>query len=86
MPSILGGMVAENSAVCRLRGVAEDLLDVLGEAHVEHLVRFIEDDDLKAAQLQRSPVDVVERAPGVATTTSTPRLSARNCRADGSPP
>ena len=47
-----------------LRGVAEDRLDVLGEAHVEHLVRFVEDDDLKAAQVQRSPGDVIECAPG----------------------
>src|SRR5262249_44557352 len=43
---------------------AEDRLDVLSETHVEHLVRFVEDDDLKATQVQRSPGDVVERAPG----------------------
>ena len=58
-------MVAENSAACRLlRGLAQYRLDVLGEAHVEHLVGLVEHDDLKAAQVQRSPGDVVERAPG----------------------
>src|SRR5262249_37138699 len=54
----------EQRGLPTLRGVAEDRLDVLGETHVEHLVRLVEDDDLKATQRQRSPGDVVERAPG----------------------
>ena len=54
----------EQRGLPAFRSAAKDLLDVLGEAHVEHLVCFVEDDDLKAAQLQRPPVDVVERAPG----------------------
>jgi hypothetical protein len=45
-----------------LGGVAEDLLDVVGEAHVEHLVGLVEHDRRQAAQLQRAPVDVVDRA------------------------
>ena len=40
------------------------VLDVLGEAHVEHLVGLVEHDHLEAAQVQRAPVDVVERAAG----------------------
>jgi len=64
-----------------LRGVAEDCLDILGEAHVEHLVRFVEDDDLKATQAQRSTGDVVERSPGrrhhyVGATIKRPQLPA----------
>ena len=47
-----------------LRSFAQYQLDVLGEAHVKHLVGLVEHDDLKAAQVQRSPGDVVERAPG----------------------
>ncbi len=44
-------------------GVGEDGLDVLREAHVEHLVGLVEHDDLEVAQVQRSPVEVVERTP-----------------------
>ncbi len=47
-----------------LRGLAEYRLDVLGEAHVKHLVGLVEHDDLQAAQVQRSPGDVVEGTPG----------------------
>ena len=47
-----------------LGSFAQYQLDVLGEAHVKHLVGLVEHDDLKAAQVQRSPGDVVERAPG----------------------
>ena len=59
-----GGSVAENSAVCRVFGRRlEDRLEVLGEAHVEHLVRLVEDDQLHAtSRLERAPADVIERA------------------------
>src|SRR5689334_4815520 len=40
----------------------ENLLEVVGEAHVEHLVRFVEDDDLNLRQRQRAATDVIERA------------------------
>ena len=52
------------AALGRVLFRSEDRLDVLGETHVEHLVRFVEDDDLEATQAQRSPGDVVKRAPG----------------------
>ena len=42
------GMVAENSATWRLSPTwPEDLLDVLGEAHLEHPVGLIEDEVLE---------------------------------------
>ena len=87
MPLMRGGIVAENSAVCpALRGVAEDRLDVLGEAHVKHLVRFVKDDDPEAAQVQRSAADVVERPPGrrhhhVDTAVKRPQLPANRLAA-----
>ena len=50
-PRCAAACVAEKSAVCRVFGVAlEDRLEVLGEAHVEHLVGFVEDHDLHAAR------------------------------------
>ena len=42
----------------------ENLLDVLGEAHVEHLVGLVEHHDLDVAQRQRATRDVVHRPPG----------------------
>ena len=52
----------EHHGLALRRGGREDLLDVVAEAHVEHLVGFIEDDGLDAAQLQRLAVDVVDDA------------------------
>ena len=62
MSAMRGGSVAEKSAVCRSRRLAENRLEVLGEAHVEHLVGFVEDDDLHAVEAQRLAADVIERA------------------------
>ena len=40
---ICAGIVAENSATClSVGGVRQDRLDVLGEAHLEHLVGLVE--------------------------------------------
>ena len=51
---IRAGIVAENSAVWRSwRRRLEDRVDVLGEAHVEHLVGLVEDEH---AQLSSSSV------------------------------
>ena len=44
---MVGEMVAENSAVWRLgRGRGQDRVEVLREAHVQHLVGLVEHDDL----------------------------------------
>ena len=42
----------------------EERLDVLGEAHVQHLVRLVEDEDAHLVELQRAPLEVVERPAG----------------------
>ena len=65
MARMRGGSVAENSAVCRSFGVRfEDRLEVLGEAHVEHLVGLVEHDGAHRAEIERAALDVVERAAG----------------------
>ena len=62
MASMRGGSVAENSTVWRsVRRGPEDRLDVLGEAHVEHLVGLVEHDDADAVEPQRAAIDVVDR-------------------------
>ena len=38
----------------------ENRLDVVGEAHVEHLVGLVEDDGTDRVESQRTPADVVE--------------------------
>ena len=60
--SIRGGIVAENSTVWRSGGTArKDRLEVLGEAHVEHLVGLVEHDDLDRSSVERAAVEVVQR-------------------------
>jgi hypothetical protein len=42
----------------------EDAADVVDEAHVEHAVGFVEDEDLHLAQVDRLLLDVIEEATG----------------------
>ena len=42
----------------------QDGLEILGEAHVEHLVGFVEDRDLDLVETQAAALQVVDRAPG----------------------
>ena len=88
MAPMRGGSVAEKSTVWRSAGVAvEDRLDVLGEAHVEHLVGLVEDDHREPVERAGVPRPRWSSArPGVATTTSTPRSSAVSWRPIGWPP
>ena len=59
---IRAGIVAENSTVWRSTGVACRIdVDVVGEAHVEHLVGLVEDHRADRAEMQRAAADVVER-------------------------
>ena len=44
----------------------ENALDVIGEAHVEHLVGLIEHDHFDAVEVQRTATDVVDDAAGSA--------------------
>ena len=65
MRAIGGEIVAEKRAVWRVLGVAdEDRLEVLGEAHVEHLVGLVEDDDLDLVEGDAARVEVIDRAAG----------------------
>ena len=41
----------------------QDPLEVVGEAHVEHLVGLVEDDGLDLVEADRAAVEVVDRAP-----------------------
>jgi hypothetical protein len=70
-----GGREERRLLLLRRRG--EDRLEVLGEAHVEHLVGLVEHDQLDVRGAASCGGCGRARAPGVATTTSTPRLSAR---------
>ncbi len=54
----------EQRGLARLRRRREDRVEVLGEPHVEHLVRLVEDEDRQAVELQGPAVHVVERAAG----------------------
>src|SRR5262249_14613030 len=46
------------------RRVAQDRVDVVDEAHVEHLVALVEDDDRERAQVERAAAEVVQHAAG----------------------
>lgn len=39
-------------------------LEILGEAHVEHLVGLVEDDDLDVLEMDAAALDVIHRATG----------------------
>ena len=54
--------MAEKRAVWRASGVArQDRVEVLGEAHVEHLVGLVEHDDRHVVEPQAAPVEVIDR-------------------------
>ena len=60
---ICGGIVALNRASCLSLGRAgQDRLDVLGEAHVEHLVGLVEHDEPQLAQVEGALLEVVHDA------------------------
>ena len=62
---IWAGMVAENSATClSVGGVGEDRLDVLGEAHLEHLVGLVEDEEAQLGEVEGALLEVVHDAAG----------------------
>ena len=62
---ICAGIVAENSATClSVGGVGEDRLDVLGEAHLEHLVGLVEDEEAQLGEVERALLEVVHDPAG----------------------
>ena len=54
----------EQQVLAARRQQLEDLADVADEAHVEHAVGLVEDEDLDARQVDRPLADVVEQAAG----------------------
>ena len=52
----------EEHCLFRCRRGVEYRVEILGESHVEHLVRFVEHEHVKGVELERSPPDVIERA------------------------
>ena len=59
-----GGIVAENSSVCRLlRQRGDDLPHVVDEAHVEHAVGLVEHEDRDLVEPDMALVEQVEQAP-----------------------
>ena len=62
---ICDGIVAENSATfLSVGGVGEDRLDVVGEAHVEHLVGLVEHQEAQLRQVEGALVEVVHDPAG----------------------
>ena len=58
-------MVAEKKTVCRSSGVsAQDGLDVVDEAHVEHAIGFIEHDHLDLVEAEAFALEVIHDAAG----------------------
>ena len=61
MRAICGEIVAENRAVWRVgRDGGQHRIEVLGEAHVEHLVGLVEHDELDGIEVQAAPGQVVD--------------------------
>ena len=55
-------MVAEKNSVCRLAGsLRDDPADVVDEAHVEHAVGFVEDEDFDAIELDGALLHEIEQ-------------------------
>ncbi len=52
----------EERRLSRRRGGFENRVEILGEPHVEHFVRFVEDEHAKRIELERAPPDVIERS------------------------
>ena len=52
----------EQRHVLAVGGVGEDRLDVLGEAHLQHLVGLVEDEEAQLAQVERALLEVVHDA------------------------
>jgi hypothetical protein len=53
----------EQHSLAILGSRLEDRLDIVGEAHVEHLVRLIQHDGPHIMQAKRPTADMVQRAP-----------------------
>ena len=54
----------EQQRAAGLRCGVEDLFQILAEAHVQHLVRFVENDDLQGRQVERPTFEVIAQTSG----------------------
>ena len=54
----------EEQGLARLRQHRHDLADVVDEAHVEHLVGFVEHEDFELGERQRALIDEIEQPAG----------------------
>ena len=54
----------EERRLPRVRRRLEDRVEIFREAHVEHFVGFVENQQPQGRQLQRAAANVIERAPG----------------------
>ena len=61
--AISGGMVAEKKSVCRFSGqLADDAPHVGEEAHVQHAVHFVEDEDFDVVEIDGALLHEIEQA------------------------
>ena len=58
-PDLRGHRRREERHVLVVRGVGEDRLDVVREAHLEHLVGLVEDEEAQLTQVERALLEVV---------------------------
>src|SRR5690606_23216212 len=54
----------EQQVLAPLGQQGENLADIVNKAHVEHAVRFVEDEDFHLRQVEGLLLDVVEEPPG----------------------
>jgi hypothetical protein len=64
LADLVGEGGGEEQVLPLRRQQREDAADVVDEAHVEHAVGLVEDEDLDLAQVDRLLLHVVEQAPG----------------------
>jgi len=84
MRVISPSIVAEKHIVCRSFGKNRDYaLDRGKETHVQHTIRFIEDEHAQRVKVEESTVEVILSRPGVATTSLAPLRIALQLRAFG---
>ena len=86
LPDVVAEGRREQEALALARQEAEDLADRLDEAHVEHAIRLVQDEDLDRAEVDRPLVDVVEQPTRGRDDDPGPARRARTCGSKPTPP
>ena len=60
----LGHGGTEERGLAFLRNGAEDVIDIAGKPDIEHLIGFIQDDEVNGAEFEGATLEVVDDAPG----------------------